>query len=99
MLYGLYGEGVPSRNPVRRHAAAHGLHQAQDGPQHPGADALEEAGRGPDTTDGEVFIYLTDIYRGLPLTGSRSAASELLRDLAIAWCRPEEVHVGDQGLL
>jgi hypothetical protein len=51
-LYGLYGDGVPTNNLIE------GMHlrtvstKAQDGPQHPGADALEVAGRSPTAPAG-----------------------------------------------
>lgn len=65
-LYGVYGPGVPSD------AVLAGFHpktlstKAQDGAQHPGADALEVAG--PFVANGgrDVFVYLTDCYRGFP---------------------------------
>ncbi len=40
--------------------------KAQDGPQHPGADALEVVRPLADATDGDVYIYMTDIHRGFP---------------------------------
>ena len=40
--------------------------KAQDGPQHPGADALEVVKPLADSTDGDVYIYMTDIHRGFP---------------------------------
>ena len=65
-LYGLYGPGVPSNNLIE------GMHlrtvatKAQDGPQHPGADALEVVQPLADSTDGDVYVYMTDIHRGFP---------------------------------
>ncbi|MGW1786908.1 cellulosome protein [Streptomyces sp. NPDC002143] len=65
-LYGIYGDGVPSRNLVE------GMHvrtvstKAQDGPQHPGADALEILPSFVDSGGKDVYIYMTDIYRGFP---------------------------------
>ncbi|MEV6342911.1 LamG-like jellyroll fold domain-containing protein [Actinoplanes sp. NPDC051851] len=65
-LYGLYGDGVPTNNLIE------GMHlrtvstKAQDGPQHPGADALEVVKPLADSTDGDVYIYMTDIHRGFP---------------------------------
>ena len=65
-LYGIYGDGVPSRNVLE------GMHvrtvstKAQDGPQHPGADALEVLPPFVDSGGKDVYIYMTDIYRGFP---------------------------------
>ncbi|MFH9610220.1 cellulosome protein [Streptomyces sp. NPDC017448] len=65
-LYGVYGDGVPSRNLIE------GMHlrtvstKAQDGPQHPGADALEILPPFVDSRGKDVYIYMTDIYRGFP---------------------------------
>nr|WP_232108239.1 cellulosome protein [Streptomyces gossypiisoli] len=65
-LYGVYGDGVPSRNILE------GMHvrtvstKAQDGPQHPGADALEILPPFVDSGGQDVYIYMTDIYRGFP---------------------------------
>ncbi|MEJ3750807.1 LamG-like jellyroll fold domain-containing protein [Actinomycetes bacterium KLBMP 9797] len=65
-LYGLYGDGVPSRNLIEGMRLRTVSTKAQDGPQHPGADALEVVKPLADTTDGDVYIYMTDIYRGFP---------------------------------
>ncbi|MET7779838.1 cellulosome protein [Streptomyces sp. NPDC005388] len=65
-LYGVYGDGVPSRNLLE------GMHvrtvstKAQDGPQHPGADALEVLPSLVDSGGKDVYVYMTDIYRGFP---------------------------------
>ncbi|MFJ8109395.1 cellulosome protein [Streptomyces sp. NPDC096132] len=65
-LYGVYGDGVPSRTVLE------GMHlrtvstKAQDGPQHPGADALEMLPPFVDSGGEDVYIYMTDIYRGFP---------------------------------
>ena len=65
-LYGLYGDGVPSRNLIEGMKLRTVSTKAQDGPQHPGADALEVVKPLADSTDGDVYIYMTDIYRGFP---------------------------------
>jgi hypothetical protein len=65
-LYGLYGDGVPTRNLIEGMRLRTVSTKAQDGPQHPGADALEVVKPLADTTDGDVYIYMTDIYRGFP---------------------------------
>jgi hypothetical protein len=65
-LYGVYGDGVPSA------AALEGMHvrtvstKAQDGVQHPGADALEILRPFVDAGGEDVYVYMTDIYRGFP---------------------------------
>jgi hypothetical protein len=77
-LYGLYGPGVPTNNVIE------GMHlrtvstKAQDGPQHPGADALEVVKPLADSTGGDVYIYLTDIHRGFPYQWPGSTPQEKL---------------------
>lgn len=66
VLYGLYGEGLPSNNLIDGINLRTVSTKAQDGPQHPGADALEVVGPLADSSDGDVYIYMTDIYRGFP---------------------------------
>ncbi|MFY1631714.1 LamG-like jellyroll fold domain-containing protein [Solwaraspora sp. WMMB335] len=65
-LYGLYGPGVPTNNLIEGMRLRSVSTKAQDGPQHPGADALEVVQPLADSTDGDVYIYLTDIHRGFP---------------------------------
>ncbi len=65
-LYGVYGDGVPTRNLIDGMKLRTVSTKAQDGPQHPGADALEVVKPLADATDGKVFIYMTDIHRGFP---------------------------------
>ncbi|MFB4270010.1 LamG-like jellyroll fold domain-containing protein [Nonomuraea sp. GTA35] len=65
-LYGVYGEGVPNRNLLEGINLRTVSTKAQDGPQHPGADALEVVKPLADATGGDVYIYMTDIYRGFP---------------------------------
>ncbi len=65
-LYGVYGDGVPTRNLIAGMNLRTVATKAQDGPQHPGADALEVVRPLADSTGGDVYIYLTDIYRGFP---------------------------------
>jgi hypothetical protein len=79
-LYGVYGDGVPSRNLIE------GMHlrtvatKAQDGPQHPGADALDVVEPLADSTGGDVYIYMTDIYRGFPYQWPGSTPEARLDD-------------------
>ncbi|MEV6714639.1 LamG-like jellyroll fold domain-containing protein [Lentzea sp. NPDC051208] len=78
-LYGLYGQGVPTNNLIE------GMHvrtvstKAQDGPQHPGADALEVVKPLADSSDGDVYIYMTDIHRGFPYQWPGSTPQEKMR--------------------
>lgn len=65
-LYGVYGEGLPSKNLLEGIDLRTVSTKAQDGPQHPGADALEVAKAVTDSSDGDTYIYMTDIYRGFP---------------------------------
>lgn len=65
-LYGLYGDGLPSDNLLEGMGVRTVSTKAQDGPQHPGADALEVVRPLADATDGDVYIYMTDIHRGFP---------------------------------
>lgn len=65
-LYGLYGEGLPSDNLIEGMGLRTVSTKAQDGPQHPGADALEVVRPLADATDGDVYVYMTDIHRGFP---------------------------------
>ncbi|MFP8902757.1 LamG-like jellyroll fold domain-containing protein [Streptomyces atacamensis] len=65
-LYGLYGPDVPTNNLIEGMGLRTVSTKAQDGPQHPGADALEVVKPLADSTDGDVYIYMTDIHRGFP---------------------------------
>jgi hypothetical protein len=65
-LYGLYDEGLPSANLIDGIDLASVATKAQDGPQHPGADALEVLGPLVEASNGDVYIYMTDIHRGFP---------------------------------
>jgi hypothetical protein len=65
-LYGLYDEGLPSQNLIDGIDLQTVSTKAQDGPQHPGADALEVLGPIVEASNGDVYIYMTDIHRGFP---------------------------------
>jgi len=65
-LYGVYGDGVPTSNLLEGMKLRTVSTKAQDGPQHPGADALEVVKPLADSTGGDTYIYMTDIYRGFP---------------------------------
>ncbi|MEV1172336.1 LamG-like jellyroll fold domain-containing protein [Nonomuraea sp. NPDC049784] len=79
-LYGVYGEGVPTRNLLEGMNLRTVSTKAQDGPQHPGADALEVVKPLADSTDGDVYIYMTDIYRGFPYQWPGGTPEERLND-------------------
>ncbi|MGW1885076.1 Ig-like domain-containing protein [Streptomyces sp. NPDC001970] len=65
-LYGVYGPDVPTNNLIEVMGLRTVSTKAQDGPQHPGADALEVVKPLADSTNGDVYIYMTDIHRGFP---------------------------------
>ncbi|MBO1332689.1 LamG-like jellyroll fold domain-containing protein [Streptomyces sp. VRA16 Mangrove soil] len=65
-LYGVYGPDVPTNNLLEGMGLRTVSTKAQDGPQHPGADALDVVRPLADSTDGDVYIYMTDIHRGFP---------------------------------
>ncbi|KTR90783.1 hypothetical protein NS220_15000 [Microbacterium testaceum] len=65
-LYGLYGPGLPTNNLIDGIQLRTVSTKAQDGPQHPGADALEVVKPLADSSNGDVYIYMTDINRGFP---------------------------------
>ncbi|MDQ0680681.1 hypothetical protein QFZ30_004063 [Arthrobacter pascens] len=75
-LYGLYGEGLPSNNLIDGINLRTVSTKAQDGPQHPGADALEVVKALADSSDGDVYIYMTDIHRGFPYEWPGSTPAE-----------------------
>ncbi|MBB5138335.1 hypothetical protein HNP84_008089 [Thermocatellispora tengchongensis] len=79
-LYGVYGDGVPARNLIEGMKLRTVSTKAQDGPQHPGADALEVVKPLADSTDGDVYIYMTDIYRGFPYQWPGDTPEERLGD-------------------
>lgn len=75
-LYGIYGEDLPSSNLVEGINLRTVATKAQDGPQHPGADALEVVRSVADSSDGDVYIYMTDIHRGFPYQWEGSTPEE-----------------------
>ncbi|KAI8800605.1 cellulosome enzyme [Cladochytrium replicatum] len=79
-LYGLYVDGLPTRNLIEGMNLRTVSTKAQDGPQHPGADALEVLKPLADSTGGDVYIYMTDIYRGFPYEWPGSTPEEKLND-------------------
>ncbi|NGO71393.1 cellulosome protein, partial [Streptomyces boncukensis] len=79
-LYGVYGDGVPTRTVLE------GMHirtvctKAQDGVQHPGADALEVLRPFVDAGGADLYVYMTDIYRGFPYQWPGVTGEERLGD-------------------
>ncbi|HYY20023.1 MAG TPA: LamG domain-containing protein, partial [Streptosporangiaceae bacterium] len=65
-LYGLYDQGVPSDNLIQGMGLQTTDTKAQDGQQHPGSDALEIAKPFADSGGGDLYIYMTDVYRNFP---------------------------------
>lgn len=82
LLYGLYGDGMPSSNLVEGMGVRSVATKAQDGAQHPGSDALEVLGPLADTTDGDVYLRVTDWYRGFPYQWPGDTPEEKLADYA-----------------
>ncbi|MGP3988696.1 cellulosome protein [Streptomyces sp. 3N207] len=78
-LYGLYGQDVPTNNLIEGMNLRTVSTKAQDGPQHPGADALEVVKPIADSTDGDVYIYMTDIHRGFPYQWEGDTPAEKMR--------------------
>ncbi|MFJ1729906.1 LamG-like jellyroll fold domain-containing protein [Streptomyces sp. NPDC088254] len=78
-LYGVYGPDVPTGNLIEGMGLRTVSTKAQDGPQHPGADALEVVRPLADSTDGDVYIYMTDIHRGFPYEWPGGTPAEKLR--------------------
>lgn len=65
-LYGVYADGLPTANLLEGMGLRTVATKAQDGPQHPGADALEIVRSVADSSGGDVYVYMTDINRGFP---------------------------------
>jgi hypothetical protein len=77
-LYGLYGDGVPSRAVVEGMYVRTVTTKAQDGIQHPGADALEILPPFVAAGGRDVYVYLTDIHRGFPYEWPGATGEERL---------------------
>ncbi|MEV6765643.1 LamG-like jellyroll fold domain-containing protein [Streptomyces sp. NPDC051105] len=78
-LYGVYGPDVPTSNLIEGMGLRTISTKAQDGPQHPGADALDVVKPLADATDGDVYIYMTDINRGFPYEWPGGTPQEKLK--------------------
>lgn len=79
-LYGLYGDGVPSRNVIEGMYVRTVSTKAQDGTQHPGADALDILPSFVEAGGRDVYVYMTDIYRGFPYEWPGATGEERLAD-------------------
>ncbi|KOG39788.1 cellulosome protein [Streptomyces resistomycificus] len=77
-LYGLYGDGVPSRTLVEGMYVRTVTTKAQDGIQHPGGDALEILPPFVAAGGRDVYVYLPDFYRGFPYEWPGSTGEERL---------------------
>ncbi|WP_277212160.1 LamG-like jellyroll fold domain-containing protein [Isoptericola croceus] len=82
LLYGLYGDGMPTDNLVEGMNVRSVATKAQDGAQHPGSDALEVAQQLTRTTGGDVYLRVTDWYRGFPYQWPGDTPAEKLADFA-----------------
>ncbi|MEV0642437.1 LamG-like jellyroll fold domain-containing protein [Streptomyces sp. NPDC050619] len=78
-LYGVYGADVPTNNLIEGMGLRTVSTKAQDGPQHPGADALDVVKPLADSTNGDVYIYMTDIHRGFPYQWPGDTPEEKLK--------------------
>ncbi|MEV0407525.1 LamG-like jellyroll fold domain-containing protein [Actinoallomurus sp. NPDC050550] len=78
-LYGVYGPDVPTNNLIEGMGLRTVATKAQDGPQHPGADALDVVKPLADSTNGDVYIYMTDIHRGFPYEWPGDTPEEKLK--------------------
>ncbi|MFI9831532.1 cellulosome protein [Streptomyces sp. NPDC051913] len=77
-LYGLYGDGVPSRAMVEGMYVRTVATKAQDGVQHPGADGLEILPSFVAAGGRDVYLYMTDILRGFPYEWPGATGEERL---------------------
>ncbi len=82
LLYGLYADGMPTDNLIEGMNVRTVATKAQDGAQHPGSDALEVVRQLAETTDGDVYLRVTDYYRGFPYQWPGDTPAEKLADYA-----------------
>ncbi|WP_456284110.1 LamG-like jellyroll fold domain-containing protein [Microbacterium sp. JZ101] len=80
VLYGLYGDGMPTDNLLEGMNVRSVATKAQDGSQHPGSDALEILPALSETTGGDVYLRVTDWYRGFPYQWPGDTPEEKLAD-------------------
>jgi len=79
VLYGLYGQDMPTANLVEGMDVRTVATKAQDGGQHPGSDALEILPTLA-ASGGDVYLRVTDYYRGFPYQWPGSTPAEKLAD-------------------
>jgi hypothetical protein len=91
-LYGLYGDGVPSRTLIEGMYVRTVTTKAQDGSQHPGADALEILPSFVAAGGKDVYVYLPDHYRGFPYQWPGATGEERLAGF-LAVIRRQVEHV------
>ncbi|MFJ3670657.1 cellulosome protein [Streptomyces sp. NPDC090106] len=77
-LYGLYGDGVPTRTAVEGMYVRTVATKAQDGVQHPGGDALEVLPAFVAAGGRDLYLYMPDILRGFPYEWPGATGEERL---------------------
>ncbi|MDX2556500.1 RICIN domain-containing protein [Streptomyces stelliscabiei] len=93
-LYGLYGPDVPTNNLIEGMGLKTTNTKYQDGQQHPGSDALEIAEPFVDSGGGDVFIYMTDVYRANYERASYSAYQATMKtQVEQAMASPHADHI------
>ncbi|QNP68930.1 cellulosome protein [Streptomyces roseirectus] len=93
-LYGVYGDGVPSRSLIEGIRLRTVSTKAQDGVQHPGADALEILPSFVEAGGREIYVYIPDTYRGFPYEWPGATGPERLADLKARVRRQVELALG-----
>ncbi|WP_217241134.1 RICIN domain-containing protein [Streptomyces sp. AC555_RSS877] len=94
VLYGLYGPDVPTNNLIEGMGVQTTNTKYQDGQQHPGSDALEIAEPFVDSGGGDVFIYMTDVYRANYERASYSAYQATMKtQVEQAMASPHASHI------
>ncbi|WP_294195061.1 CBM35 domain-containing protein [uncultured Sphingomonas sp.] len=79
-LYGLYDARLPHPNLLEGIGLRTVSTKAQDGPQHPGADALEVSTLLTDASGGDTYIYMTDIFREFPYRWNTGDCAKTVAD-------------------
>ncbi|MCX5247692.1 RICIN domain-containing protein [Streptomyces sp. NBC_00201] len=93
-LYGLYGQDVPTNNLIEGMGLTTTNTKYQDGQQHPGSDALEIAKPFVDSGGGDVFIYMTDVYRaGYERTSYSAYQATMKTQVEQAMASPYKDHI------
>ncbi|WP_329310661.1 RICIN domain-containing protein [Streptomyces sp. NBC_01262] len=93
-LYGLYGPQVPTNNLIEGMGLKTTNTKYQDGQQHPGSDALEIAKPFVDSGGGDIFIYMTDVYRaGYERTSYSAYQATMKTQVEQAMASPYASHI------